>query len=458
MALEDIGIPVTYIYFLVPLALLAVIFLAVLLKSRGKKVPSLKERGETWDRFSSLVEAKARSEAKLSVLEEGYKSGRIPQAEYAGKAQKYKSEISGLDSKLDELITSLAQAYVPKMEERAHAAEKEKASYLLRLQEDKKGLQDKLLSMQKELSDTKAKALGLDAENQGLKRKLDSVEASQKERLIDLEQKLDTARKERMLALQETQTALEEHEALRKHVEAAGSPQKRIAELEKQAAEFARMKPEMDKAVKEHAELAGRVDGYRRKMEEYYHEVVMYRMLVSRYADTIETSEAKTAEDLRGLVVPANAGVKEITGKIRQEFEAYNPKYDFLRAAEKAYYWLCTNVASVPPAGVSFWMKVEDILSNKLADHEDKAILLCSMLRGLEGDASVVVAELSDKSHRPLVILTFREKSILCDPNQRHDFYQYYGSREDIIKNYRYDGRKVSRLLYEFNDKDYKQY
>lgn len=458
MALEDISIPVTYIYFLVPLGLLAVIFLAVLLKSRGKKVQSLKERGEVWDRFSSMVEAKARAEAKLSVLEEGYKSGRMPQSEYAGKAQKYKREIEGLDSKLDELITSLAQAYVPKLEEKAHVAEKEKASYLLRLQEDKKVLQAKLLSMQKELSDTKARSLSLEAENQGFRKKLDSVEASQKERLIDLEQKLDAARKERMFALQEAQTALEERDALRGQIESAGSSVKRIAELERQAAEFAKAKPEMDKAVKEHAELLSRVDGYRRKMEEYYHEVVLYRMLVSRYAETIETSEAKTAEDLRGLVVPGHQGVKEIAGKVRGEFEAYNPKYDFLRAAEKAYYWLCSNVASVPPAGVSFWMKVEDILSNKLADYEDKAILLCSSLRALDGDASVVVAELSDKSHRPLVILTFRDKSILCDPNQRHDFYQHYGARDDIIKNYRYDGKKVSRLLYEFNDKDYKQY
>ncbi len=458
MAIEDIGIPVAYIYFGVPLGLLAIIFIAVLLKSRGKKTPSLKERGEVWDKFSSMVEAKARAEAKLSVLEEGYKSGRMPQGEYAGKAQKYKAEIAGLDEKLDELITSLAQAYVPKLEEKAHAAEKEKASYLLRLQEDKRGMQAKLLSMQKELSDTKARALSLEAENLGFRKKLDSVEASQKERLIDLEQKLDFARKERMLALQEAQAALEGREALKGQIEAAGSSVNRIAELEKQAADYARAKPDMDKALKEHAEILSRVDSYRRKMEDYYHEVVMYRMLVSRYAETIETSEAKTAEDLRGMIVPNNQGVKEITGKIKEEFEAYNSKYDFLRAAEKAYYWLCNNIASVPPAGVSFWMKVEDILSNKLADYEDKAVLLCSTLRALDGDASVAVAELSDKSHRPLVILTFRDKSILCDPNQRHDFYQYYGTRDELIKNYRYDGRKISRLLYEFNDKNYKQY
>lgn len=457
MAVEDIGIPVAYIYFGIPLGLLAAIFVAVLLKSRRRRM-SLKERGEVWDRFSSLVEAKARLEAKLSVLEEGYKGGRMPQREYAGKVQRYKKEIAEADDKLDELISSLAQSYLPAAEEREHAAEREKASYLFRLQEEKKGLQAKLLAMQRGMSDAKARALGLEAENEGLKKRLDSTEAAQKERLIDLEQKLDTARKERMLALQEAQKAVEEQQKLSEQLKGTELPAKKIAELEKQAAEYSRKKQEMERVLKEHAELAGRSESYRKKMEDYYHQTLMYGMLVSRYAETIETSEAKTAEDLRGMVVPGHAGVMEIARKIKDEFEAYNPQYDFMRAAEKAYYWVCNNIASVPPAGVSFWMNVEDMLSNRLADHEDKAILFCSILRALDGDASVLVAELSDRSHRPLVILTFRDKNVLCDPNQRHDFYQYYGVREDLVKNYRYDGRKINRPIYEFNDKNYKQY
>jgi hypothetical protein len=193
---------------------------------------------------------------------------------------------------------------------------------------------------------------------------------------------------------------------------------------------------------------------YKEKMEEYYHKLLLYELLVSKYEEPIKEKETKTIPELRELVQPQNEAVKEIAERIRKETD---PESHLLEACEKAMR-LTDNVHSVPSLGVPFWISIEEMLENSVADYEDKAILLCSILRNLGADASILIAELNDGSTRPLLLVPLDEKVLLIDPNTKHDFYRYFDTRGIVFEEYKYNDNKISRILYEFNDKNYKSY
>jgi len=84
--------------------------------------------------------------------------------------------------------------------------------------------------------------------------------------------------------------------------------------------------------------------------------------------------------------------------------------------------------------------------------------LLCSIFRALGAESLVIIVELTDGSNRPLVSLKAGRSHVLVDSNRKHDFKKYVGDIDDIIEKYDKDGTKIARILYEFNDKEYKEY
>jgi hypothetical protein len=112
----------------------------------------------------------------------------------------------------------------------------------------------------------------------------------------------------------------------------------------------------------------------------------------------------------------------------------------------------------VPYIGATLWLSVKEMLDNKVADYEDKAILLCSILRALGANALVLVALMTDGSNRPIVLLNMKDKSIMLDPNKKHDFIKFVGKRNELIRQFSVDGNRIKRIHYEFNDKDYVSY
>jgi hypothetical protein len=190
---------------------------------------------------------------------------------------------------------------------------------------------------------------------------------------------------------------------------------------------------------------------YKEKVEEYYHRIQLYQLLVSRYKEQIDTNEVKTVQDVKSLVQPGNSNVTPITQRIKAETTEYMRQY-------QSAFESIDEVHSVPSIGTTFWLSVKEMLDNKVADYEDKAILLCSILRGLGASARVLVASLTDGSNRPLVMINLKDKTILLDPNKKHEFLKYVGKRNDVIKQFAIDGKGIKRVLYEFNDKDYVSY
>jgi hypothetical protein len=190
---------------------------------------------------------------------------------------------------------------------------------------------------------------------------------------------------------------------------------------------------------------------YKEKVDEYYHKIQLYQLLVSRYKDHIESNETKTVPDVKSLVQPTNSNITPIIQKIKAENK------DFLKQYQAAYEFV-DEIHSVPFIGATLWLSIKEMLDNKVADYEDKAILLCSLLRGLGANAVVLVALMTDGSSRPLVLLNMKDKSILLDPNKKHDFIKFVGKRSDLIRQFSVDGERIKRVQYEFNDKDYISY
>jgi len=193
---------------------------------------------------------------------------------------------------------------------------------------------------------------------------------------------------------------------------------------------------------------------YKNKMMEYYHQLLLYSILVSRYKDHFDENETRTIPELKELIQPDNEHIKDIINKISKETD---PETHLLEACEKAVGEI-GDVHSAPGLDVPFWISIEEMLENNVADYEDKAILLCSILRKLGADSSVLIIELTDGSTRPLVIISLEDKVVLLDPNKGHSFYQYFDSRPVVLDEYEFDGNKISRILYMFNDREYKSY
>ncbi|MBI1973379.1 hypothetical protein HYS54_01055 [Candidatus Micrarchaeota archaeon] len=199
------------------------------------------------------------------------------------------------------------------------------------------------------------------------------------------------------------------------------------------------------------------VEKYKRKMEEYFDRLTLLELVVKRYQTHVESGENKNISDLKTLIQPFHPRVQQIVSAVKASFDKFDEDAHLIKACEAAFD-KSKEIRSIPGIGLQFWLSIDEMLDNKLADYDDKAMLVCSILRALGADASVVIVELSDASTRPLVSLKFGEKSVFIDPNSQHDFYAYFGDQSTALGRMDFDGRKVTKLLHQFNDREYVQH
>ncbi|MFH0986413.1 MAG: hypothetical protein V1911_00020 [Candidatus Micrarchaeota archaeon] len=190
---------------------------------------------------------------------------------------------------------------------------------------------------------------------------------------------------------------------------------------------------------------------YEAKMHEYYHRLLLLDMLLNRYGQHINEKEAKTVQDLKEMVQPDNTNIKELVEKLKKE----DPDAPQQALLKKAFEFIRDEIDSVPSLGVNFWMTIKEMLDNSIADYEDKAIFLCSLFEALGADSRIMIAEFSGGSNRPLVLIDMKGSYRLCDPNASHEFEKYVGQLDDILAKYEFNGEKIVKRMYEFNDKMY---
>jgi len=393
-------------FFILLFIFLAVLVAAIVFSSfRARSLPRLDNKEELYAKFAKLGDDKAKMKARMAAVEETKNYGRISKAEYEYQISKIGKEIAIMDAEMDRILKKLAMPHYQIKLQQERSLETDKMSLLVKMQEETNAQKRRIEELEGALEDVTKRNEILDGENEELQQKLDNVESSYKDRVMRLEQELDRAKK----------------------AAAAGMP--------------------INSGMVDEEE----VKKYKEKMEEYYHKILLYQLLVSRYKEHIEGNETKTVPDVKSLVQPTNSNIVPIVQKIKTENK------DFMKQFQNAYEYV-DEIHSVPYIGATLWLSVKEMLDNKVADYEDKAILLCSILRALGANALVLVALMTDGSNRPLVLLSMKDKSIMLDPNTKHDFIKFVGKRNDLIRQFSVEGNRIKRIQYEFNDKDYISY
>ena len=184
----------------------------------------------------------------------------------------------------------------------------------------------------------------------------------------------------------------------------------------------------------------------------------LYRLLLKKYAPLINKQEIKTVGEIKGLINKDDLTIQSLAEQFKPE--KYNYERHFLHAAKKAFDFIKKEVMYVrPDVELNFWLTPSEILANKVADDEDLAVFLCSILFALGSEnASVIIAELDDLSTRAFVVFEFNNKAYFLDPAQEHEFDSYCGSMTDLFQKYSFKGAKIKRLLYKFNHFEYRQF
>jgi regulator of replication initiation timing len=393
-------------FFILLFIFLAVLVAAVVFSSfRTRSLPRLDNKEELYAKFAKLGDDKARMKARMAAVEETKNYGRISKAEYEYQISKIGKEIAIMDAEMDRILKKLAMPHYQIKLQQERSLETDKMSLLVKMQEETNAQKRRIEELEGALEDVTKRNEILDGENEELQQKLDNVESSYKDRVMRLEQELDRAKKAVAGGIVVNPGMVDEEE----------------------------------------------VKKYKEKMEEYYHKILLYQLLVSRYKGHIEGNETKTVPDVKSLVQPTNSNIVPIVQKIKTDDK------DFMKQFQSAYEYV-DEIHSVPYIGATLWLSVKEMLDNKVADYEDKAILLCSILRALGANALVLVALMTDGSNRPLVLLSMKDKSIMLDPNTKHDFIKFVGKRNDLIRQFSVEGNRIKRIQYEFNDKDYISY
>jgi len=224
---------------------------------------------------------------------------------------------------------------------------------------------------------------------------------------------------------------------------------KRLADLQKELKEKERTIAEL-KAKAETASLF--------EFSEKGLRLRLYRLLLKKYAPLINKQETKTVGEIKGLINKDDLTIQSLAEQFKRENYSYEKH--FLSAAKKAFEFVKREIKYVrPEIELNFWLTPNEILSGKVADDEDLAVFLCSILFALGSEnASVIIAELDDLSTRAFVVFEFDNKTYFLDPAQEHKFEQYLGSMVDLFQKYSFNGAKIKRLLYKFNHFEYRQF
>ncbi len=182
------------------------------------------------------------------------------------------------------------------------------------------------------------------------------------------------------------------------------------------------------------------------------------RFLLLKYSDLINESERRTIGEIKGLVNSDDLTIQSILADLKPENFSFEK--DFLQAAEKIFDFVSSEINFVElDVNLNYWLSPKEIFSEKIADDEDTAIFLCSLLFGLGDEkAFVAVAELDNMQTHAFLITEFQNNFLILDPCQKHQFKKFFGNRDNVLMDYSFKGAKIKQFLYKFNHSTYEQF
>jgi myosin heavy subunit len=368
-------------------------------------------RGDPWKAIEEASREKAELLARKKALRKAYASGAMDEHAYVSKDAELTKRTEHSEDAIEAALRAIAQSSLP-----AEMAEREK--FL-------KNLSD-VSELTKKIRDLHEKARDLENERQAMHVRLAEAEEEKKMTLADknlLKRKFDEdARK--LKDLGEKLDSLEAHRT----------------QLQERLAAIPPAGQEIQTLMRENRLLRESLERVREKAKESEKALAVLRTVVERHARQLEELESLTPDQLKSLVNP-NAR------EIRALAKAYpNPR--------KAFEFVRDSITEVNPnVSVTFWLSPEEVINLRAADPEDKATVLCAMLRALGEEARVAVLELADM-HKRSVVLT--SDSVL-DPVKGKEFDSFTGlSWEEALRKYEFHGVRAKRIVFEFNDKIYR--
>ena len=187
----------------------------------------------------------------------------------------------------------------------------------------------------------------------------------------------------------------------------------------------------------------------------------LYRLLLGKYADLINENEKRTIGEIKALVNADDLTIQSILSDFKPD--DYSRQKHYLQTAKKVFEFVTYEIKYVDPKlNLNYWLTPKEIFTEKVADDEDLAVFLCSLLSGLgDENAEVVIAEIDDPV-RPythaFVISDINDKFYILDPSQRHGFEKFSGKKEEVLSDYNFRGAKIKKFLYKFNHSNYEQF
>ncbi|HLC79444.1 MAG TPA: hypothetical protein VJG83_03355 [archaeon] len=192
--------------------------------------------------------------------------------------------------------------------------------------------------------------------------------------------------------------------------------------------------------------------------KELLRKLKLCRLLISRYSDLLNEKEEKTVGQIKSLVSKSDLTIQSLAQSFMGEEYTFEKNYH--SAAALAYKYVVENIEPADfELDVTFWLSAKEIASEKIGDAEDQVVFLCSLLFALgDDDAECIVAELEDSKTHAFVITHYKGKFLLLDPLQKKPFLEFFGTKNEVLENYTFKGKKIERFLYRFNSSKYEQY
>ena len=361
------------------------------------------EQKDIWTHLQETSQTRAELSAKKRALIEMYNDGKLSENAYITKDAHYTELLGEADDTIDRLVKKLAQVYL---------GEEEKKS------DERLGQIKNIVELNKQIKELRIKDEELRADNARLHMQLNENEEEKKELLAKknyLEKKTEEERKVR--------------KALREKAE----------QRKKERAPETVTEMQITNLNKENKLLRTSLGRNKNSVMRLSRELGVLEAIMERYASVIEQGEQKTAGDLKGLVNPSDSVVKRMVVK----YSTPEKVYEFVRDKIEEVY--------VP---FMFWLNPADVIQLKAGDSQDRATLLCTMLRAMGEDAKVLVVELKNGVHRSLVVT--KGRVLALDPVR--EFEDFKGAEDKVLAMYSFDGSGFKKKVYEFNEKEYKAF
>ncbi|MCK4327284.1 MAG: hypothetical protein KAW41_02280 [Candidatus Diapherotrites archaeon] len=380
---------------------------SLVLRHKARPIPQAVEKS-VWEQLRELTRERAEAVAKKKALHRAYAAGSVNEHSFVTKDAHYTKLVEELDKEIDTEVLELSKAFLPEEMQKG---------------ENKLSELSDLAVLSKKLEGLKHDKRELDEERGQLYLQLTEAEEDKKMHLADKNklQERYGADSKRLDEMGASIAQLEKHRSeLEKKVAGIQPRDKKIAALER-----------------ENRTLRDGLRNARDKIFTGEKERGILSTIIDRHAKEID--EARKTEELKSLIQPDNPGVRNLVKK--------------LKTPEEAFEYVRTKIVEVhPQVSASYWLGVDDVMRLGAADPDDKAILLCSLLRAMDKDAWVAVLEMKNGYNRAVVVMDDH----VLDPDEARDYSDFSGfSSEEAIRKYRFDGFPVKRLLYRFNEATY---